>query len=150
MAGARPRIADSIKKIVKEARVARFATIDAKSRPHMVPICFAFDGKVFYSAIDRKPKRVAPERLARVKNLSARSDVALLVDHYEEDWTQLWFVLIQGKAKLLAQSARQERTHAIAQLRAKYVQYSQGMLADDAPIIRITPQRITSWGKIRK
>ncbi len=122
--------------------------MDAKSRPHIVPVCFVYDGKFFYSAIDRKPKRVPGERLARLQNIRAAPRVALLIDQYEEDWTQLWYILIRGKAKLIPQSAREERARAIRKLRAKYPQYAQGMLSDDALIIRITPERTTSWGKI--
>ena len=114
----------------------------------MVPICFAYDGKVFYTAVDQKPKRVKPERLARLRNIRAVPRVALLIDEYDEDWTQLWYILIHGKAKLIPKSAHAEHARAIRKLRAKYRQYAQGMLADDAPIIRITPKRTTSWGKI--
>lgn len=138
----------SLRKILKAARVARLATTDAKGRPHIVPVCFAYDGKFFYTAIDRKPKRVPPERLVRLKNIRAASNVALLIDQYEEDWSRLWYVLIRGTAKLLPQSAQRERARAIRILRAKYPQYSREMLADDAPVIRIRPRRITSWGKI--
>ncbi|HEY7392705.1 MAG TPA: TIGR03668 family PPOX class F420-dependent oxidoreductase [Bryobacteraceae bacterium] len=141
-------ISAAVRKTLKQARVARLATLDAKSRPHIVPVCFAYDGKVFYTAVDRKPKRVPGERLARLQNIRAVPRVALLIDQYDEDWTQLWYVLIRGKAKLIPDSAHKERTWAIRKLRAKYPQYGQGMLSDDAPIIRITPERITSWGKI--
>jgi len=121
--------------------------LDPKLRPHIVPVCFAYDGKLFYSAVDLKPKRVPPERLARLQNIRAVSRVALLIDKYDEDWTKLWWVLIRGKARLLPKSARKERAWAIRKLKAKYPQYAQGMLADDAPIIRIAPQRTTSWGE---
>src|SRR5215467_404278 len=141
-------IAESIRKIIKNARVARLATLDSRGRPHIVPVCFAYDGKALYSAVDRKPKRVSPERLVRLQNIRAVSQVALLIDEYDDDWTQLWYVLIRGKANLLPNSAHQERARALRQLRAKYPQYARGMLADDAPIIRITPERTTSWGKI--
>jgi PPOX class probable F420-dependent enzyme len=140
--------AGAIQKRLKKARVARLATLDAKGRPHIVPVCFVYDGKVFYTAIDRKPKRVSPERLVRLQNIRAVSRVALLIDEYGEDWTELWYILIRGKAKLLPNSAQPERARAIRQLRAKYPQYSRGMLADDAPIIRISPERTTCWGKI--
>jgi PPOX class probable F420-dependent enzyme len=136
------------RKILNEARVARLATLDAKTRPHIVPVCFVYDGKFFYTAIDQKPKRVAPARLARLRNIREAPRVALLIDEYDEDWTQLWYILIRGKAKLIPKSARKEHARAIRKLRAKYPQYAQGMLADDAPVIRITPKRTTSWGKI--
>ena len=144
----RYQISDAVQVKLEEARVARLATLDAACGPHIVPVCFAYDGKVFYTAVDRKPKRVVPERLARLRNISAAPQVALVIDKYDEDWTRLWYVLVRGTAKLVAKSAHGERTRAIRQLRAKYPQYAAGMLADNAPIIRITPERITSWGKI--
>jgi PPOX class probable F420-dependent enzyme len=148
MSQKRQKISAAVQKMLKQARVARLATLDDKSRPHIVPICFAYDGRFFYTAIDRKPKRVTPERLARLRNIRAVPRVALLIDEYAEDWTQLWYILIRGKAKLIPKSAHKERATAIRRLRAKYPQYDRGMLADDAPIIRITPERTTSWGKI--
>jgi len=146
MANKLPLISTGIRAKLETARVARLATLDAKRRPHLVPICFACDGNVVYSAIDRKPKRVAPNRLARLKNIKKTPQVALLVDHYNEDWTRLWYVLVRGEAELV--SAPAERKRAIQCLRAKYPQYSPDMLDDDAPLLRITPQRITAWGNI--
>ena len=142
------KISAAVQKMLKEARVARLATLDAKSGPHLVPVCFAYDGKLFYTAVDQKPKRVPPERLARLRNIRAVPRVALLIDKYDEDWTQLWYILIRGKARLIPKSAHQEHARAMRKLRAKYPQYARGMLADDAPIIRITPERTTSWGEI--
>jgi PPOX class probable F420-dependent enzyme len=148
MSRKRPKISDVVQARLEEARVARLATLDAKRGPHIVPVCFTYDGKVFYTAIDQKPKRVAPERLARLRNIRAVPQVALLIDTYDEDWTQLWYILVRGNAKLIPKSAHKERAWAIRKLRAKYPQYAGTMLADDAPVIRITPQRTTSWGKI--
>jgi PPOX class probable F420-dependent enzyme len=148
MSNQRQKISGAVRKILKEARVARLATLDVKSGPHIVPVCFVYDGKFFYTAIDQKPKRVTPERLARLRNIRAVPRVALLIDEYDEDWTQLWYILIRGKAKLIPESAHKEHTRAIRKLRAKYPQYVQGMLADDALIIRITPDRIIAWGKV--
>jgi len=143
-----PEISGAVQKKLLEARVARLATMDARNQPHIVPVCFAYDSKRFYTAIDRKPKRVAPERLARLQHIRAVPRVALLVDHYDEDWNQLWYILIRGNAKLLPESAHQEHDWAIRQLRDKYPQYVRGVLADDALIIRVTPAQTTSWGKI--
>ena len=140
------KISIAAKHRIKTARVARLATVDHNGRPHLVPICFAYTGGVFYTAIDRKFKRVPAKNLARLRHISAAPDVALLFDEYREDWTRLWYVLVRGKASLIPQSASKERTKAIRQLSAKYAQYAAGMLADDAPIIRITPERIVSWG----
>ncbi|MBZ5597230.1 MAG: TIGR03668 family PPOX class F420-dependent oxidoreductase [Acidobacteriia bacterium] len=143
-----PPFSQAIQTKLQRARVARLATLDEKCRPHIVPVCFACDGPVFYTAVDRKPKRVAPQRLARLRNIRATPQVALLIDHYDEDWTQLWFILVRGKAKLLPKSAREERARAIRRLRRKYPQYAKRMLPEDAPIVRITPKRIISWGSI--
>ena len=138
----------AVKKILKNARVGRLATLDDKNQPHIVPICFVYDGKLLYTAVDRKPKRVSRERLVRLRNIRAVPRIALLIDEYDDDWTKLWYVLIRGKAKLIPKSAHKEHASAIRKLRAKYPQYAQGMLADDAPIIRITPERATFWGKL--
>ena len=146
MANKAQLISAKIRAKLKVARVARLATLDAKRRPHLVPICYACNGDVFYSAIDRKPKRVAASRLARLKNIKETPHVALLVDQYNEDWTRLWYVLVRGEAELV--SAAAEHNRAIQRLRAKYPQYDANMLANDAPILRITPVRITAWGKI--
>ena len=133
---------------IKNARVARLATVDEQCRPHVVPICFTYASGVFYTAVDRKPKRVPAKDLARLRHIRRAPDVALVLDQYREDWGRLWYVLIQGKATLVPPSARKERAKAIRQLRAKYAQYAAGMLPDDAPIIRITPERIASWGQL--
>jgi PPOX class probable F420-dependent enzyme len=148
MSGSRLKVPRAIRAKLEEARVARLATLDAGLGPHIVPVCFAYDGKVFYTAIDQKPKRVAPERLTRLRNILAVPQVALLIDQYDEDWTQLWYVLIRGKAKLIPMSGHKERAWALRNLRAKYPQYAGRMLPNDAPIIRITPDRTAFWGKL--
>ena len=114
---------------------------------HVVPICFIWDGSLFYSAIDQKPKRVAPTELARVKNIRRAPQVSLLVDYYDEDWTRLWYVLVHGEAGMVTDPA--ERTRAIQRLRAKYPQYDARMLADDSPVLRIVPARVTMRELIR-
>jgi len=127
-------------------RIARLATLDADRKPHLIPICFVWDGSVFYSAIDHKPKRVVSTRLVRIKNITKSPHVALLLDQYDEDWTRLWYVLVRGEAHLV--SSAEERNRAIQRLRAKYPQYDERMLDEDAPVIRITPVRVVAWGKI--
>lgn len=133
---------------LREVRIAHLATVDPSGRPHVVPICFIYDYPAFYTALDQKPKRVSPAKLARVRNIEANPDVMLLVDHYDENWDRLWYIQVRGKAKLLPNSAQAERAHAIQLLRTKYAQYSAGMLPDDAPMIRITPEQIVSWGTL--
>jgi nitroimidazol reductase NimA-like FMN-containing flavoprotein (pyridoxamine 5'-phosphate oxidase superfamily) len=80
-----PQVSRGIRAKMEMARVARLATLGPERTPQIVPICFAYDGSVFYSAIDRKPKKVAPSRLARLKNIEETPHVALLVDQYDED-----------------------------------------------------------------
>ena len=82
------------------ARVARLATADAEGRPHIVPIVFAVDADTVYSAVDDKPKR--SRALRRLANVAANPAVSLLVDHYAEDWSQLWWVRAEGNARALA------------------------------------------------
>jgi PPOX class probable F420-dependent enzyme len=146
MANKPPLISAEIRARLEVARIARLATQDADRKPHVIPICFVWDGSVFYSAIDHKPKRVAPTQLARLKNIKETPHVALLVDQYDEDWTRLWYVLVRGEADLVSSPA--ERKRAIQHLRAKYSQYNASMLDDDAPVLRITPVRVVAWGKV--
>ncbi|HTD48415.1 MAG TPA: TIGR03668 family PPOX class F420-dependent oxidoreductase [bacterium] len=128
--------------MLAEARVGRLATADAEGRPHVVPICFVLDGRNLYSAIDEKPKRAAPRRLRRVRNIEANPQVALVVDHYEEDWRRLRFVLISGTARVIA--AGQEHARAVALLRQKYPQY-RAMRLEERPVIKISPRRVAAW-----
>ena len=103
-------ISPAVRKRLKEARVARLATTNLKGQPHVVPICYVFDGALFYTAIDRKPKRVRAERLTRVRNITTTGQAALLIDEYSEDWSRLWYVLVRGRAPgsdgLVPESAR--------------------------------------------
>ena len=120
------------------------ATADSRGVPHVVPICFAFDGDHFYSALDQKPKRTPVTRLKRVRNILSNPDVALVIDQYEEDWDHLWYVLVKGKAQLI--QSGEEHYRAVELLREKYSQY-RDMEVEKNPVIKITPTRITSWGK---
>jgi PPOX class probable F420-dependent enzyme len=99
--------------------VARLATIDPDGRPHLVPIVFAVDGKTLYSAVDRKPKRST--MLQRIENARERPDVTVLVDHYDNDWTKLWWIRLRGRARVLDDGDERER--ALQLLRCKYPQY---------------------------
>jgi PPOX class probable F420-dependent enzyme len=106
---------------VQAASVARLATIDADGRPHLVPIAFALAGDTLYSAVDDKPKR--SRRLRRIDNARERPDVTVLVDHYEDDWSRLWWVRLRGRARVLDDG--EEAEQALALLSEKYVQYRQ-------------------------
>ena len=137
----RKEIPRAIRKKVEQARVARLATVDAKLRPHIVPVCFAYDGKVFYTAIDQKPKRVVPERLTRLRNILAVPEVALLIDQYEEDWQRLWWIRLRGRARVLDHGP--EREHALSLLAEKYPQYADA--PPDGPVLAIDIAQVRSW-----
>ena len=133
------------KGFVRAARVAHLATADKEGRPHVIPICFVFDGGEIYSPIDEKPKRASPLNLRRIKNIQSNPQVAVVVDRYREAWTRLAYVLLFGKARILSKGPRHKRT--VALLRRKYPQYRR-MAIQDRPMIQIKPTRVTSWGNL--
>jgi PPOX class probable F420-dependent enzyme len=121
------------------ARVARLATIDADGRPLLVPIVFALHGDTLYSAVDRKPKR--SQTLRRIENARARPDVTILVDHYENDWRQLWWIRLRGRARVLDDG--EERERALALLRDKYPQYRDE--PPDGPVLAVDVGDVRAW-----
>ena len=126
-----------------QARVGRLATASAAGEPHVVPVCFVFDGKHVYSAIDSKPKRVAAARLRRLQNLRENPRAGLVVDFYDEDWTRLRYILVTGSAEIL--ETGHDREQALNLLREKYPQYHAMREYGQGPVIRLTPERIVSW-----
>lgn len=132
---------------VRDRRVARLATADAAGTPAVVPICYAlmeFAGEpVIVSALDEKPKRVDVTKLARVRHIEARPEVAITVDDYLEAWTRLAFVHLRGQARLLG-GGEEGHAEAVAALRAKYPQYARMAIAE-RPIIAISALTATSW-----
>lgn len=128
---------------IRTARIAHLATADKNGRPHVVPICFVFDGKYFYSPIDEKPKRTAPQKLKRLRNIQDNPRVSLVIDRYGEDWSKLCYVLVNGQARVLLSGAR--HLEAARLLRRKYPQYRR-MAIDTRPIIRVQPDTLRAWG----
>jgi PPOX class probable F420-dependent enzyme len=125
------------------ARLAHLATAGTDGQPHVVPICFVFDGKDFYSPIDEKPKRTSPAKLKRVTNIQANAQAALVIDRYSEDWKRLAYILIRGTANILYRGSA--HAEAVRRLRRKYPQYRQ-MAIHTRPMIQVTPVRWTLWG----
>jgi PPOX class probable F420-dependent enzyme len=121
------------------ARVARLATIDPDGRPHLVPIVFALDGDTLYSAVDRKPKR--SRTLRRIENARTRPDVTIIVDHYEDDWSGLWWIRLRGRARVLDDGAERER--ALALLAEKYPQYRDE--PPDGPVLAVDIAEVRTW-----
>ena len=127
---------------LRSARVGHLATSDNKGRPHVIPFCYVFDGESIYSVLDCKPKATPLRQLRRVRNILENPQVSVVIDHYEEDWSRLHFVLISGEASLL--ETGNERLSAMALLRDKYPQYQQ-MDLDESPIIKINPITYFPW-----
>jgi PPOX class probable F420-dependent enzyme len=125
---------------VAESPVARLATVDADGRPHLVPIVFALVGETLYSAVDAKPKR--SRTLQRIENARRRPDVTVLVDHYDDDWTRLWWVRLRGRARVL--DGGDEATRALAALVAKYEQYREA--APGLPVLAVDIAAWRGWG----
>jgi PPOX class probable F420-dependent enzyme len=139
--------------ILQRARVARLSTVDDKHHmPHIVPVVFVFDDNNYYIPIDKKRKKQDPGKLKRVRNIQENPNVALLIDEYNEDWRQLVFVMIQGRANLLKQEIEQdnnnnnnnqqlEKVHKL--LYQKYSQYKD--IGIGQCCIKIHPQKIIFW-----
>lgn len=123
------------------SRVARLATVTPDGLPHLVPVVFAVadPADVVYTAVDAKPKTT--RRLRRLANIEHNPDVSLLVDHYADDWTQLWWVRVDGTATIHADGPALESAYRL--LRAKYPQYQSVSL--NGPVIAIAVRRLSSW-----
>ncbi len=138
-----PVLTQKEKEFLSAGRVAHLATTDARGHPLVVPICYAFEDADVYSSIDAKPKRIAPLLLERVRNIRENSYVSIVVDRYEEDWSQLAYLLIRGRAKILARGPRHKK--GVHLLRMKYPQY-QEMAIEKRPIIHVALNHAKSWG----
>lgn len=119
--------------------VARLATVDAAGAPHVVPIAFVVDGDVIVTAVDAKPKRGGP--LRRLENIADNPRVAVLVDHYHDDWRRLWWVRADGVARVVEAGPELER--ALRLLRDRYRQYRTVDVI--GPAIVVDVERWTGW-----
>lgn len=122
------------------APVARLATVDGQGRPHLVPVTFAVAGGRIVTAVDRKPKR--GHDLRRLRNIAANPRVSVLVDHYADDWRELWWVRADGVARVVGTGPETagERAALLAPLLAKYPQYADA--PPDGPVVEIS---VTGW-----
>jgi PPOX class probable F420-dependent enzyme len=124
---------------VWSAPVGHLATVRRDGRPHVVPICFVVIDDVVYSAVDDKPKR--HQHLQRVSNIRATGTASLLVDEYDEDWSRLWWVRLDGRARLVDDSA--EAVRAIRSLCDKYSQYRDQ--PPSGPVLALDVERWVGW-----
>lgn len=121
------------------ARVARLATVDGQGRPHVVPICFAIEGDTLYFAVDAKPKR--SPHLKRLDNIAANPAASILIDYYDEDWEKLWWVRLDGTARIVTQSA--EVQSALGLLAERYPQYRQ--TRPEGPVVAVAIEGMSGW-----
>jgi PPOX class probable F420-dependent enzyme len=138
---------ERVREFLKLVRVAHLATADAGGVPHNVPLCFWYDEAAhFYFIIDEKPKRMTDTGLKRMRNLAENPQVALIVDHYEEEWSHLAYVLVHGTGHIVDDT--NEYMLALRNLRDKYPQYRTMALGfDKNPMVRIDARRVHVWGE---
>ena len=133
---------------LETARVGRLATADAEARPHAVPVCFALASGRIVSPIDEKPKDAPPRALRRVRDVESNPTVALVVDHWSEDWDALGWLQVRGRASVTPPEAGGHDA-AVAALREKYDQYREHAL-EERPLLRIDPGHAVSWGRLQR
>jgi PPOX class probable F420-dependent enzyme len=130
----------SVRRLLATARVARLATLRPDGAPHLVPICLALDGDTLYSAVDHKRKRTTG--LQRLANIEADPRVCVLADHYDEDWTRLWWARADGLARIVAVD-EPEHVRAVELLLDRYPQYRDAPALGTAIAVEVT--RWTGW-----
>ena len=133
------------RRFVESMRVARLATADANGVPHVVPVCYALLGGSLYVTIDEKPKRPDVRAMKRLRNVAENPHVAVVVDLYDEDWSQLAWVMLRGRADVLGHGDEHDR--AQAGLRERYPQY-RTMRIEPLPVIALRIARVTAWGAL--
>jgi PPOX class probable F420-dependent enzyme len=127
---------EEVRERVSRARVGRLATVREDHRPHIVPVTFALDGDMLVSAVDQKPKRT--HDLLRLRNIDANPAVSLLIDQYDDEWSRLWWIRLDGVARIVR--AEPTRSAAARPLVDKYQQYRDAPPA--GPVVQV---RVTSW-----
>ena len=127
--------------LATRARVARFGSVTIDGLPHLVPCCFALAGDALYTAVDDvKPK--STRALRRLDNIRVFPAVSVLVDHYGEDWSTLWWIRMDGEARVLEEASAEER-HGLELLARKYEQYRARTIP--GPVISVQITRWLAW-----
>ena len=121
------------------ARSATLGTVAEAGRPHRVPIVFAHQDGTLYTAVDGKPKTT--RRLCRIRNIEANPRVSVLVDHYTDDWDRLWWIRLDGAARIAEGGAMLDL--AVGILADKYPVYARTPPA--GPAVIITVDTVRSW-----
>lgn len=133
------RMDDWIAPALHAARVGRLGTTDADGAVRLVPVCFAIDDGWMVSAVDHKPKRTG--QLRRLDDMRANGQATVLVDHYDDDWTQLWWIRVRGRAEVHDEG--RARDGALAVLAAKYEPYREHPPA--GAVWRIAMDEVRWW-----
>ncbi len=143
------KISAAVQHFIHSHVVARLATAGEDGQPHVIPFCYAFDGASFYFVVDEKPKRQTGKPLKRIRNMLENPHVALVIDDYADDWSQLADVMVRGEAAVVADEEEYQR--ALGLLRERYHQYHHMTLTfPHNAMIRITPRKVNAWGRIEE
>jgi PPOX class probable F420-dependent enzyme len=118
--------------------VARLATVRPDGRPHIVPVVFVLVGDVVFTAVDAKPKKSS--RLQRLVNVESEPRCSLIVDHYEDDWSRLWWVRADGEAAVVEPAAAAQGLAALVERHAQY-----GEVAPTGPLLAVRVTRWSGW-----
>ena len=135
---------------LNNSRIARLATVDPENnQPYLVPVVFAFDGNNIFIPIDDKPKKtINSNQLKRVKNIQKNPNISFLIDTYDdEDWNNLSYLIIQGKARIVVNRLQDKNTTintAHSLLSEKYLQYKKLVGMGDTCIV-IDIQKVIKW-----
>jgi PPOX class probable F420-dependent enzyme len=133
------------RRFLASLRVAHLATADTDAVPHVVPVCFVVCADTVYVTIDAKPKRRPGNELKRIRNIVANPRVAIVADRYDEDWTQLGWVMLHGRAEILSEGREHDEAQAL--LCSRYSQL-QAMRIAACPVIAVRIERVRSWGHL--
>jgi PPOX class probable F420-dependent enzyme len=136
-------LSDRERRFLSVRKVAHLATADARAQPHVVPVCFVIADDTLYITIDEKPKQGVP--LKRLRNIAENPMVAVVVDRYDDDWMQLGWVMLRGRAEILSEGMEHDQTQAL--LRSRYPQL-RAMEIAQYPVIAVRIERTTSWGDL--
>lgn len=122
---------------LSDARVGVLGTIRGDGATHLVPFVFAASGhRRLVTAVDDKPK--GGRRLARLRHIDEDARVSVLAQHYDDDWTALWWVRAEGRGAVLDEVSDDQ----LGALRRKYPQYADHELG---PFVVIEVDRLTGW-----
>ena len=140
----KPTLNTGQRELVVSQLVARLATSTSTGEPYLIPVTFVLDANRILIVIDDKPKSGGP--LRRVRNILENSSVAVLFDHYEDDWNQLWWLLIRGNAEILHYDdfSEEQQSNIPVLFKKKYYQYKD-LLFYERTFISISIKTVSSW-----